>query len=153
MPVCTNCGGETPDDARFCSRCGALQKEGPGSHQLSFAHPRGRESWDVCEIGWWRGYVKSEFYASAISADGAEYEVGRSPQFRWHHPELPPPDHKGARAAHEALVEQLAAAGWEPLGGGSPWFATRFRRLGTGLRLLQVEPPRATADGGDSAEN
>lgn len=153
MPTCSNCGSETPDGARFCSRCGAAQKESPGAPQLPFAQPRARESWDVCEIGWWRGYVKSEFYAAALTVDGSEYEVGRSPQFRWRRTEAPPSDHERARAAHAALVDRLAATGWEPVGGGVPWFAQRFRRRATGLRLLQGEPTPEPVRDEDSTRN
>ena len=94
------------------------------------------EAWDICEILWWRGYIKSEFYAHAVGADRGEYEAGRSQQFWWRKTEPPPPDHKGARAAQEALVETLRTAGWEPIGQASLWYAQRFRRHAAGLRVL-----------------
>jgi hypothetical protein len=33
---------------------------------VPFPGSRADERWDVCEIGWWRGYLKSEFYAIAV---------------------------------------------------------------------------------------
>jgi hypothetical protein len=126
MPSCPNCGSETHADARFCHRCGAPLR-GDGS----------AEGWEVCEIVWWRGYVKSEFHAVAEAQ-----ELARSPRFRWRSDEPPPPDHQGARAAHDDLVERLTAAGWEPLGEADPWYAQRFRRQISGLRLLAGQPGR-----------
>jgi hypothetical protein len=139
MLVCFNCGGRVGRTARFCPGCGASQKNGLGANPAPLPGTRAREPWDVCEIVWWRGYVKSEFFVHAVGADQGEYEVARSRQFWWRNSEPPPPDHKGAQAAHEALVEKLEAAGWEPLGKATPWYAQRFRRHAAGLRVLTAE--------------
>jgi zinc-ribbon domain len=129
MPSCPNCGGPTPDDARFCPRCGAPQREGAGSGPPHSG--QAPERWELCEIVWWRGYLKSEFIAVA----GAR-ELDRSPQFRWRSGDPPPHDDAGARNAHDQLVQRLTALGWEPLGQAIPWYAQRFCRSTSGLRLL-----------------
>jgi hypothetical protein len=145
VPLCPNCGGGVGQTARFCPGCGAPQQKGPGAPtQLPGA--RAREPWDVCEIVWWRGYVKSEFYVHAVGADRGAYEFARSRQFWWRKTEAPPADHKGARVAHNALVEKLRAAGWEPLGKASPWYAQRFRRHAAGLRVLTAEEAESAPD-------
>jgi hypothetical protein len=113
---------------------------------VPFPGNRPYEHWDVCEIGWWRGYVKSEFYAIALGPDRREYDAGRSRSFLWRKAAPPPPEHDRARAAHEALVQKLVDSGWEPLGKANPWFAQRFRRHTTGLRVLSGEPVEGSAD-------
>ena len=147
MPSCANCGIETPPEARFCPRCGAPLRGGapaaPDVPPPHFVVPA--EAWELCEIGWWRGYLKSEFYAVA---DGREFARSRS--FRWRGERPPASDDEAARAAHEALVARLAEAGWEPLGQAIPWYAQRFRRRSAGLRLLPRESTKAAEE--DSAE-
>lgn len=144
MPSCPNCGGPTPDDARFCPRCGAPQR-------LSGADPvpprtgQAPERWELCEIVWWRGYVRSEFFAVA-----EDRELVRSPRFRWRRREPPPRDDAGARDAHDKLVQRLTAMGWEPLGPAIPWYAQRFYRHPRGLQLLTSET-QDQADEEDSA--
>ncbi|MGH2995248.1 MAG: zinc ribbon domain-containing protein, partial [Gaiellaceae bacterium] len=119
MAHCPNCGANVPQRARFCPRCGAPQREVGG-----FASP----AQDVCEIRWWHGYLKAEFYALAVGEDGQESEIARSPQFFSRRGNPPTGDHEKATAAHEKLVARLTAAGWEPLGKAVPWYAQRFRR-------------------------
>ena len=144
MPSCPNCGGPTPDDARFCPRCGAPQRESADSG----AAPAGQapERWELCEIVWWRGYLKSEFFAVA----GAR-ELARSPGFHWRSGEPPPQEDAGARNAHDQLVRRLTSLGWEPLGQAIPWYAQRFCRPTAGLRLLGGETADQ-ANGEDSAQ-
>ena len=137
--ICSNCGGRVGQTARFCVRCGAPRTD--GAEAVPFPGARTREQWDVCEIAWWRGYVKSEFCALALGADRGEYEAGRSRQFRWHRSESPPPDHRRARAAHDELVQKLVDAGWEPLGEATPWYMQRFRRRAVRLRVLGGDEP------------
>jgi hypothetical protein len=150
MASCPNCGGHVSQGARFCSQCGVPQRA-PGTPATTQVAPaQASDRWELCEIDWWRGYMKSEFWANGVGADGAQYEVARSRAFRWRRAEPPPIDHEGARAAHEALVERLADAGWEPIGEGLTWYAWRFRRHAAGLRVLAGELEPATGD--DSAE-
>jgi len=82
---------------------------------------------ETCEIAWWRGYVKSDFYAKGDGSDDG-YVVERSPLFKWRSAE-PPPRTEPAVAACEALVGVLLAQGWEPAGRGTEWYSRRFRRL------------------------
>lgn len=81
---------------------------------------------EACEIAWWRGYVKSQFYVQSSSPLD---EVLASRLFRFRGREEP--EQAGAAAdAHRALVEDLIAAGWVPDGRGERWFSERFRRSG-----------------------
>jgi hypothetical protein len=86
-----------------------------------------------CEIRWWRGYLKSHFYACAVTKEGVEVVVAMSPTFWWRHAE-PPSQTKAAVAARMALVETLVAQGWRaepaPHDPATPatWFAGRFRQ-------------------------
>jgi hypothetical protein len=147
MPTCSNCGSKVAQTARFCPRCGGPQRElAARQDAVPFPAPRGQESWDLCEIVWWRGYVKSEFYALGLDADRREYEIARSPQFRWYKADAPPPDNTEALRAHETLVAKLVAGGWETLGSSTPWYAGRFRRRATSLRLLSGAPPVAAGE-------
>jgi hypothetical protein len=87
--------------------------------------------WEYCEIDWWRGYVKSQFIAKATTPGDADYIVRESRMFRWRGngiPEATP----ASIAAHEQLVEQLRAEGWEGEPGTSTnWYAQTFRRRQT----------------------
>jgi hypothetical protein len=141
MPLCSNCGGKTPQSARFCPRCGAPQRE----HGGVVPHLQ-----EVCEIRWWRGYIKGEFYALGVGEDGQESEIARSPQFFWRGSDPPPGDHEKATAAHEQLVAQLTAAGWKRLGKAAPWYAQRFRRHATGLRVLAPGPDDGSLESEES---
>jgi hypothetical protein len=93
----------------------------------------------VCEIGWWHGYVKADFFALALGADQHEFEAARSPQFWWYRSDPPGSDHEGARSAHEALVHKLIDNGWEPMGRGAVWYSQRFRRTAGSLRVLGAD--------------
>jgi hypothetical protein len=94
--------------------------------------PARQPVWDarleVCQIGWWRGYVKSQFYAEAIGPDGDRYGAGTSPTFRWWR-NAPPAQTAAAVAAHEALVAKLLRAGWERDDQGLEWYEARFCRV------------------------
>jgi zinc-ribbon domain len=142
MALCPNCGANLSQRARFCSRCGAPQRDVAG-----FAP----SAQDVCEIRWWRGYVKAEFYALALDEDGQESEIARSAQFLWRRSDPPAPDHARATAAHEQLVARLTAAGWEPLGKAVPWYAQRFRRPATGLRVLARDEDTGSPESEESS--
>ena len=79
-----------------------------------------------CRIAWWRGYMRSRFYA--YEEDGGELVlVAESPLFPWRS-SAPPPESPAALDAHASLVEKLGRLGWEADGGGETWFSGRFRR-------------------------
>lgn len=150
MATCPNCGGRVGSGARFCPRCGVPQRPIGATPPPATGEPPASVRWELCEIALWRGYVKSEFYATGVGPDGAEYEVARSRGFRWRRSEPPPVEHEAARAAHEGLVQRLRDSGWVPIGEGSTWYARRFRRHATGLRVLAGELLPEQAE--DSAE-
>lgn len=93
------------------------------------ARPAAREAAPagMCEIGWSRGYFKSDFYVAAPEPEGGMSEVARSPAFRWTAAGEPPQD-EAIAAAHAVLVERLVALGWEEVGAGERWYARQYRR-------------------------
>lgn len=80
-----------------------------------------------CRIAWWRGYLRSRFYAYEGNGDGETKLVAESPLFSWHSSE-PPPESAAALAAYARLIETLERLGWEPDGPGENWFSGRFQR-------------------------
>ncbi len=76
---------------------------------------------ETCRIVLWRGYVKCAFYA--VPSHG---EPVASPFFRSR--DGSPVQSGAALEAHRALVERLAAEGWEPATRGRAWYALTFRR-------------------------
>jgi hypothetical protein len=79
-----------------------------------------------CRIAYWSGYTKSRFVAVGNVA-GDAYAVAESEPFKWRGAEAPErrPD---IVAAHEALVAELVAHGWEVTGEPRTWFAQSFSR-------------------------
>ena len=108
------------------------------------ARPQGRgtarREEETCRIVWWRGYVKSEFYASVRTRKG-DAVLMRSPAFRWNKPTPPPANVDEAMRAHEALVADLAAAGWVAAGRGDEWYALELepRAAGSARRAQKGE--------------
>jgi hypothetical protein len=100
--------------------------EEPEGRKLHFAVPPAA-TWERCEIEWWRGYIKSDFYAVAFRPTGEWYVAERSPSFRWRHTE-PPREGSAGREEHAQLVGRLVKEGWQPVGNGPVWYQTRFRR-------------------------
>lgn len=80
---------------------------------------------ETCQIEWWCGYLKSRFFARRIGDEGEV--IAASPHFRWSGPRAPIPAQRVA-AAHEALLAQLRAEGWEPSGGNGTWYGLVFSR-------------------------
>lgn len=80
-----------------------------------------------CRIEWWRGYVRSEFYATERTLDDGEAVLLRSPSFRWAKPS-PPPALPHVAEAHAALVADLEAAGWIVSGRSGEWYALELKR-------------------------
>jgi hypothetical protein len=83
--------------------------------------------WETCTIEWWRGYVKSDFYAVAAQPDGRPRIAARSSLFRWRGEE-PPPRSNATEASLRMLVERLEYDGWEPVGRGDRWYELSFQR-------------------------
>jgi hypothetical protein len=83
--------------------------------------------WERCTIEWWRGYVKSDFYALATQPDGRQRVAGRSNLFRWHGEE-PPPESDATEKSLRLLVEALEDDGWEHDGRGELWYELSFKR-------------------------
>jgi hypothetical protein len=81
-----------------------------------------------CLIGWWRGYVRSEFYAMERTPDGEETILSRSPMFRWAKQSPPPATLKHVANAHAALVADLEASGWIVSGRSGEWYALELKR-------------------------
>ena len=93
--------------------------------------PVARPVEEICEIGIWRGYVKSRFYAGLIGrgGEGIEFALAESLPVRLRGNGTP--ERTGATAeAHQALVNYLIESGWEvePSRNGESWYALRFRR-------------------------
>lgn len=85
-----------------------------------------------CHIGWWRGYVKSEFQAYSAPRERERAVVATSPPFRWSKAEPPPEDLAEAVSALAALRRELEAAGWVATGTRGRWFAIEFERRPNG---------------------
>ena len=81
-----------------------------------------------CEIALWHGYTKSHFYARAVGDDGVEIAYGESPSFRSHTVQNGDPE-AAVREAHEELVRQLLADGWNVTGANGTWYSVRLSRL------------------------
>jgi hypothetical protein len=79
-----------------------------------------------CRIEWWRGYLKSEFYAQELRPDASI--VVKSASFRWSKPTPPPETLPHVARAHAELVAHLEAAGWEVSGRGEQWYALELQR-------------------------
>jgi hypothetical protein len=82
---------------------------------------------DLCQIVFWRGYLKSGFYARSFDEEGHEVAVAESPLFRGERNGIPY-EGESAVEAYEALVEQLQADGWTLAERGDDWFSATFRR-------------------------
>ena len=89
--------------------------------------PRRRLDPYECEIVMWRGYVKSTFYARCLGPDGDYVVIAESPTFRFRGGDGREPS-PAVRRAHEDLLDELRAAGWQVVGSGSVWYQVRLRR-------------------------
>jgi hypothetical protein len=89
---------------------------------------------ETCRIRRWHGYVTSSFYAES---DAGEVLV-ESTAFRWWRKKTPPPETPETRAAYDALMDALVAAGWtEETSRSAHWFDAVFVRPSS-------KPTRAT---------
>lgn len=81
----------------------------------------------TCDVLFWRGYLKSAFYARVFSDDGEPLAVAESPFFRARGNGIPDESDE-ALAAYRALRARLESAGWQHVAAGETWFADRFAR-------------------------
>jgi len=91
-----------------------------------------------CRIEWWRGYLKSEFYAQEVWPDASI--VATSASFRWSKSTPPPETLPHVARAHAELVVQLEAAGWEVGGRGEHWYALELQRRPARAAGAEREP-------------
>ena len=104
-----------------------LQSAGTNAEEVPVTRPVE----EICEIGIWRGYVKSRFYAGLIGREGEGIEFALAESLPVRLRGNGTPERTGeAAAAHEALVNYLIESGWEvePSRNGEGWYALRFRR-------------------------
>jgi hypothetical protein len=94
-----------------------------------------RPEFEVCQISYWRGYVKSQFQA-ITEREGEMLVILSSPFFRAGSA-TPTQDDARAVAAHSALTEDLSSYGWEITGCGPNWHETTFRQRIAHRRFLK----------------
>jgi hypothetical protein len=114
---------ERPDDGRAGK---AIRSANAGERRANGKDGKAKPA-ERSRIEWWRGYVKSEFYARVPSPDGGSVVV-RSRSFNWIKPTPPPQDVPRIAQAHEALVSRLEADGWRPTGCGDEWYELELGR-------------------------
>ena len=87
-----------------------------------------RASSTACEIRWFRGYVKSQFYAELRDGPSREPNALASSQwFKWREGAAPPPDPEIV-AVRDELLKVLRVAGWQPCGRGAEWYSDRLEK-------------------------
>jgi hypothetical protein len=92
------------------------------------ATARAARAEEICQIGFWRGYLKGSFYARTFEPDGEPVAVAESRLFRPQGNGIPERANKAAEA-FETLVAELKREGWEPIDNApDPWYAQTFRR-------------------------
>jgi hypothetical protein len=94
-------------------------------------------AFEMCQIVFWRGYVKCAFYAVPEGGD----PIG-SPFFRSR--ERQPTRSGSPLEAHGALVQRLEDDGWEQVGRGRTWYALTLRRS-VWAPVDELVPEEATA--------
>lgn len=120
---CTACGQELPDDARFCSRCGAPQgaaptEAGPPTH------------WESARIVWQKLGLVSERFEAEVTTPGGTYRICDPSRETFAADKRTGPRRNDALtvSSHRSLVERLIREGFEPVGVGDQWWMERFRR-------------------------
>jgi hypothetical protein len=100
---------------------------------------------ETCEIAFWRGYAKGQFYAAGV-APGVKraYAVAVSPSFRVRRGEGVP-ETQTAVAALDTLIKTLLEAGWTPQGRGDKWYVRRFARRSSGRRAAAPAASRTAS--------
>jgi len=90
------------------------------------SHPQIPVAAERCVIGWWRGYVRSQFLASETGEAG-DTILAESPPFAWRS-NKPPPETGEAVAAYRQLLTTLSDLGWEAVEFGPAWYEVEFHR-------------------------
>jgi zinc-ribbon domain len=135
--VCSSCGTQLPEDAKFCLKCGKPQKPGLPAEEVR---------WETCEIG--EENVKqagnlsvreNRFVGKAIGPSGV-YIVEVSATFKFGAGVLDPSSSakypslrdwsKECVSILDTFISKLVAEGWEPIGTqhGLRWYSYKFRR-------------------------
>ncbi len=135
---------------------GPIMERGPRGRAPEEPVRFGQQQVEMCVVGWRRRRITWEFVAMAVDPAGRTYPCATSPSF--HTRGSGPPDGRSARAAHGALLRQLADSGWKPakageiwygwpaMGDNDEWYAQRFRR--TSARSVGIGAPQL--DRGDA---
>lgn len=105
-----------------------------------------------CEVGWWRGYVKSAFFAFETSSTGSERTIAWSPYFRWRKRDVPRETPEAA-AALRSLVESLEREGWTVAGRHEEWFRVKFKWPRWSTRPEPSVDTKHTPDGEEGSDN
>jgi hypothetical protein len=79
----------------------------------------------TCEIEWFRGYVKSQFYVLLDAPAEGSWRRIASPWFAWRQAEPPPPLPEIV-AARDKLLAKLEGDGWKACGRGRAWYSQRL---------------------------
>jgi hypothetical protein len=139
--TCQACGSDLLIRARFCSVCGAT---------VSAATDTSLH--EICEVVWWRGYLKSRFYAVARRAGEEPVPVGASGFFRWRR-SSPPPGEGAIAQEHDGLMARLRADGWVQIGRGARWYDEVLERRGNGRAELAPVTANASREGNGAAHS
>ena len=118
MDQCPRCAEFAAPGTSLCPECG---------FPLAALSDAGAKRVEFCEIRWWRGYLKSDFYATRTGQGASGEILARSPLFRCRRHDLPP-ESEQVKSAHAAVVVELERHGWQRCGGGPPWYRLRFTR-------------------------
>jgi hypothetical protein len=84
---------------------------------------------ETCEIAVMDGSLNKGFFQANADGPGRPYIAAKSPEFSMLSRSEFWLKQRDAHKAHERLVAQLEAEGWEKLGTtGADWWSTTFRR-------------------------
>lgn len=111
---------EVEQEAPSADREAALVQ--PMDEEISIDHVPVDAGEVVCEVAFWPGYVRGQFYARIR---GDEFSaIATSPLFRCR--SATPEQTEECHAALAALNDRLVAEGWQANGRGRAWYARRF---------------------------
>jgi hypothetical protein len=120
----------------------------PGRFDRAPGWPEGTCDRWRCEIAWASGYVHSRFRALAYPPGGRKGNpICESRDFKWLLRAGPDPSDAAHRREVQRLAAALKAAGWEPVGRGSRWFAGRYvwRDESTPANQIPLAPAEGAA--------